>query len=41
LTVAADGSIKVDLSKLGIDFSTGADALAKGVDTGVREIAKS
>ena len=41
LSVAADGSIKVDLSKLGIDFSTGASDLKANVGKGIQEIAKS
>ena len=41
LTVATDGSIKVDLSKFGLDFETGADAMKSGVNEGIREMAKS
>ena len=41
LSIAADGSIKVDLSKLGIDFSTGAKDLKANVGEGIQEVAKS
>lgn len=41
LTVASDGSIKVNLSKFGLDFEGGADAMADNVDAGIQAIAKS
>lgn len=41
LSIAADGSIKVDLGKLGIDFSTGANDLKASVGEGIKEIADS
>ena len=41
LSVATDGSIKVDLSQLGIDFSTGADSLKSDVADGIKSVAQS
>jgi len=41
LTVASDGSIKVDLSQLGVNFVSGADDMAANVDAGIQAIAKS
>ena len=41
LSIAADGSIKVDLSKIGTNFMTSADGMADGIDEGIKEIAKS
>ena len=41
LTVATDGSVKVDLSSFGLDFSTGAAAMQSGVDEGIHAIAHS
>jgi len=41
LTVASDGSIKVDLSQFGIDFETGAADMKDGVNAGIKAMAKS
>ena len=41
LTVASDGSIKVDLTKFGLNFATGADKMGENVDKGIHAIAKS
>jgi hypothetical protein len=41
LTVTSDGSLKIDLSGLGIDFKTSADGLSKNVDAGIKEFANS
>ena len=41
LTVASDGSIKVDLSQFGLDFVGGADEMAGNVNEGIRAIAKA
>lgn len=41
LTVAADGSIKVDLSKFGMNFSSGSKEMAANVDKGIHEMAQS
>ena len=41
LSVAADGTLKVDLGKLGIDFAAGAADLKKDVGAGIKEVAKS
>lgn len=41
LSITADGSIKVDLGKLGIDFSTGASDLKANVGKGIKDIANS
>jgi hypothetical protein len=41
LTIAADGSVKVDLSKIGIDFAANADQMQASVTTGMHDVAKS
>ena len=41
LKIASDGTLKVDLSKLGIDFSTGAADLKQQVGKGIQSVAKS
>ena len=41
LSVTADGSIKVDLGSIGIDFAAGADDLAANVNAGIKEMAQS
>ena len=41
LSVTADGSIKVDLSKLGIDFAAGADTMNANVEAAIDQLADS
>ena len=41
LKVTADGSMKVDLSKVGVDFVTGAGEMNKNVDKGIDAVADS
>ena len=41
LSVAADGTVKVDLSKFGMDFSSGANDMASNINDGIDAIADS
>ena len=41
LTVAADGSIKVDLSSIGIDFAASAEGMKTSVNAGIKDVAES
>lgn len=41
LKVTADGKMKVDLSKIGVDFATGADKMSKDVDAGIDALAQT
>ena len=41
LSVAADGSIKVDLSKFGMNFSSGSKEMAANIQAGIKEMAQS
>ena len=41
LTVAADGSIKIDLTKFGVDFFTGASDMNTSIQDGIKKFAQS
>ena len=41
LSVAADGSIKVDLSKFGMNFTSGSKEMAANIQDGIKEMAQS
>ena len=41
LEVQSDGSLKVNLSKIGIDFASGTDAMADNIDKGIDAVADS
>lgn len=41
LEVQSDGSLKVNLSKIGVDFAAGADAMNTNVAGGIKEVAAS
>jgi len=39
MEVAADGSLKINLEGIGVDFASSADSMAADVDTGIKEMA--